>query len=294
MLDLRTLRVLQTMENPRHYGPITCICLDRKRAWVIVGTSTGVLSLWDIRFGILIRSWKAGIASKGKSTRVHQCVVHPSKGKGKWIIVALETTKIHSEHEIHTLLEVWDIEKATLVETFITRVADNPQEGEEPQEVPSEQAEMSPAAAIAALVRSRQENGGSIDSAVRRPRPGPQGTLREDLSTQMCTDTRAIIVGSEFGGHSAIHRSTMGDQSGIKPSGRSSRGFILSGSEDRKIRFWDLGKIDRSAILSGTENESERPVYRFVSFSCLLDVWSQSDLTMQQRTLVQRDRICLR
>ena len=109
------MRVLQTLENPRHYGPITSLCIDRKRTWIVVGTSTGVLTLWDKRFGLLIRSWHVGIASSGRSVRVHQCVVHPSKSRGNWVMVSVETSRKGSDRSSTPLVEVWDIEKAILV-----------------------------------------------------------------------------------------------------------------------------------------------------------------------------------
>jgi phosphoinositide-3-kinase regulatory subunit 4 len=38
----------------------------------------------------------------------------------------------------------------------------------------------------------------------------------------------------------------------------------VSGSEDRKLTLWDLGKIERTTILSGAELENEKPSYRYV------------------------------
>lgn len=71
-LDLRTMRALQTLQNPRHYGPITCLCIDRKRTWIIVGTSTGVLTLWDRRFGLLLKGWHVGVSPSFRPVRIHQ------------------------------------------------------------------------------------------------------------------------------------------------------------------------------------------------------------------------------
>lgn len=160
ILELRTMRILQTMQNPRHFGPITCICLDRKRSWIVVGTSMGILTLWDRRFGLLLKSWQVSQAAPGKSTRIHQCVVHPTKGRGKWIMVALETSRAGAEHLPVTLVEVWDVEKSLLMETFVTKAASPSSEAsEEPEEVTGVDAEENPAAAIAALVRSRQAGG---------------------------------------------------------------------------------------------------------------------------------------
>ena len=261
------MRSLQRMENPRHHGPITCLCLDRKRTWLICGTSTGVLSLWDIRFGILIKSWKVGLPLKGKFGRVHQCVVHPTRGKGKWVIVAVETHKASgSDNPSHALLEVWDIENTTLVESFTSRTVASPSDApEEPKEAGVDEAEMSPAAAIAALVRARQE-GGSGDTS---PRPGfvGAGAPRQEPPLPPFPDVRAIVAGAEFGGHTVMHRSHIGDVDG-KAASRSSagRGFIVTGSEDCKLRFWDLGRPERSVILSGMETESDRPAYRCVSY----------------------------
>ncbi|KAI1788273.1 hypothetical protein LXA43DRAFT_1025990 [Ganoderma leucocontextum] len=254
IMDLGTMRALQRMENPRHHGPITCLCPDRKRTWLICGTSTGVLSLWDIRFGIVIKSWK--------------CVVHPTKGKGKWVVVAVETHKASSDNPSHGLLAVWDIENTTLVESFTSRTVVSPSDTvEEPKEVGVDEAEMSPAAAIAALVRARQE-GNSEDTSIHG-RPGFVGgdAPRQELLLSPFSDVRAIVTGTEFGGHTVMHRSHMAESDG-KTAIRSSagRGFIVTGSEDCKLRFWDLGRLERSTILSGTECETDRPASTASSF----------------------------
>lgn len=268
------MRTVQRMENPRHHGPITCICLDRKRAWVICGTSTGVLSLWDIRFGVLIKSWKVGLGSRGRSGRVHQCLVHPTKGKGKWVVVATETPQSASEGPSHSVLEVWDIEKTTLVETFTVRTTLNSSEAvEEPKEVSVEEAEVSPAAAIAALVRARQEGGSSSSGAQRGGVVGHDAT-RGDTPLSPSPDVRAVVAGTEFGGHTVVHRSHMAEADS-KSAGRSSgRGFLITGSEDCKLRFWDLGRPERSIVLSGLEADGDKPTYRYVWNSALFSLVS--------------------
>lgn len=263
ILDIRTMRSLQRMENPRHHGPITCICLDRKRAWVICGTSAGVLSLWDIRFGILIKSWKVGLSLKGRFGRVHQVVVHPTKGKGKWVVVAVETPKSPTDSSSHTLLEVWDIETTTLIETFSTRAVVSASEAaEEPQEISVDEAEMDPAAAIAALVRARQESG-SFDGIAKPTGYIGMETPRLDAPQSPFPDVRAVIAGAEFGGHTVIHRSHMAEPDS-KLSRSSGKGFLITGSEDCKLRYWDLGRPERSVILSGVEVESDKPTFKCV------------------------------
>ncbi|GLB39855.1 putative protein kinase [Lyophyllum shimeji] len=256
ILDLRTMRVLQTMENPRHYGPITCMCIDRKRSWIVVGTSTGVLTLWDRRFGLLLRSWHVGVASTGRSVRIHQCVVHPSKGKGKWVMVSMESSRRSTDRSYTNLVEVWDIEKAVLMETFVTRVGSSADVVPEPHELVGVDADPSPAAAIAALVRARQTGG---DVSISR------STSKDSaLLTTPAPDVRAFIVGLDFAGHA--HRSDLTELTVDSPSSRMvGRGFMISGSEDRKLRLWDLGKLERTTILSGLESDGERPSYQAFS-----------------------------
>ncbi|KAJ3515360.1 hypothetical protein NLJ89_g1813 [Agrocybe chaxingu] len=253
VLDLRTMNILQTMENPRHYGPITSMCIDRKKAWILVGTSTGVLTLWDKRFGLLIRSWHAGSSAGGRSVRIHQCVVHPSsKARGKWVLVALEASRRSTDRSSTTLIEVWDIEKAALVETYVTRTGSPTDPIPEPEEVTAADAETTPAAAIAALVRTRQNQTGTLDAS-RYP--------REELPQAPAPDVRALVVGSEFGAYSITQRSDFGELEPV-PSRSTGRGFMITGSEDSKIRLWDLGKFDRTTVLSGLDSESEKPTYR--------------------------------
>ncbi|TBU59830.1 hypothetical protein BD310DRAFT_1038276 [Dichomitus squalens] len=295
ILDLRTMRSLQRMENPRHHGPITCLCLDRKRTWIICGTSTGVLSLWDIRFGILIKSWKVGDSLKGKSGRVHQCVVHPTKGKGKWVVVAVESHKAsNTDNQSHTLLEVWDIEKTMLVESFISRTVFNPSDPvEEPKEIEVNEAETSPAAAIAALVRARQESGSGDASTPRLGFIGA-GTYGSEAPLPPFPDVHGIVAGAEFGGHTVMPRSHMAESDG-KASSRSasSRGFIVTGSEDCKLRFWDLARPERSVILSGNETESDKPTYSSIrasagSASTYAETWVASQSGNQHNRPPQR------
>lgn len=250
------MRPLQIMENPRHYGPITCLCIDRKRSWIVVGTSTGVLTLWDRRFGLLLKSWHVGVASSGRSVRIHQCVVHPSKGKGKWVMVSMESSRRVADRSSTTnLIEVWDIETGTLIETFITRTASTSLSSTEPipepREVVGEEADSSPAGAIAALVRSRQSGSEFPDRWSSRTISG------DNLLPSPAPDIRAFVVGLEFGGHSTAHRTDLSGQV-------AGRGFIISGSEDRKIRLWDLGKLERTCVLSGLEMENEKPSYQLV------------------------------
>lgn len=289
--------VLQTMQNPLHNGPITCLCLDRKRSWVVVGTSMGVLSLWDRRFGLLLKSWHVGVASTGRSIRIHQCVLHPSKGRGKWVMVAVEASKRSMDRSASTdtnIVEVWDIEQSVLVETFTTRTGSVAESVlSEPGDTAGVDADTSPAVAIAALVRSRQAVPSSSESAYdRRSRPSSQSTFKDELVPSAAPDVRALIVGSDFSVHSSgVHRADMIELGGADTNLQHTRaagrgGFMITGSEDRKIRLWDLARLDRTTVLSGLEFEDamhERPSYRYLHIrrmSCCITLRFYSSSTV--------------
>jgi len=264
-MDLRTMCALQTMTNPRHYGPITCLCIDRKRTWLVIGTSIGVLSLWDLRFGLHLRSWHSRGMSGSKS-RIHQIVIHPTKGHGKWIMVAVETSRRSTDRISSPIIEVWDIESAVLIETFMTRtvVSSTAEPTQEPQEITGLEAESGPAAAIAALVRSRE---GLSTSAERRG--------GDEFIPPPVPDIRAMLVGIDFGGH-GLHRLDFANQEGASAMRSVSRGFMITGSEDRKIRLWDLSTLPRTSILSGVEADYERPSYNSIATgkaACHVETW---------------------
>jgi phosphoinositide-3-kinase regulatory subunit 4 len=253
------MRVLLTMEHPIHSGAITTMCPDRRHAWVVTGTASGVLTLWDIRFGLMIKTWKTVSAAASGSSRIHQCIVHPCRGRGRWIIVAVETARSTSQSAPSILLEVWDIETTKLVETYGTRViSKGPATLDEPQDHSGGTTEPTAAAAIAALVRARQHGVGTQGAR----RLSAEASIREPILIGPSLDIRAVVVGHEFGGHSTIQRST---GSSLNSEGHSTggRGFMVSGSEDRKLTLWDLGKVERTTILSGAELENEKPSYRY-------------------------------
>jgi phosphoinositide-3-kinase regulatory subunit 4 len=222
----------------------------------------GVLSLWDRRFGLLVKSWQVGKISSGKTARVNQCVIHPTKGKGSWVMVAVESWKGGSESSPISLIEVWDIKNGVLVESYMTRTTSTPTECvPEPLENSAVEASQSPAAAIAALVNARYPSGTAHANASKNggPSHSPQ---RDEALPASSHDIRAIVAGVDFG-HSGLHRSEIVDLAVDAPtSSRNFRGFMVTGSEDRRIRLWDLNKLERTSVVAGPESEHDRPSYR--------------------------------
>lgn len=285
------MRSLQTFSNPRHFGPVTSLCLDRKHLWLVAGTASGVLTLWDLRFGLLLRSWSVG------SKRINQIAVHTVKGKGRWIVVAAEpddastasseasaSSKSRRHHaqtaQQGTLVaEVWDIDLGTKVDEF--RVASPQQQqtstalanrtnifagADEPSTAVMQDATLDPAKAIEALL--------AASTAPKAAAPPPvEGQSAAGPAARPAV--RALLLGADYSTQpstrpAASHFVSVDAADGSGGRGKDARGrdkeggFLLTGGEDRKLRFWDLAKASKSAIVSGLGADEEMPSYRCV------------------------------
>jgi len=208
-IDLRTMSLLYALENPVHHGTPTCFAVDRKHNWLVLGTSHGVLDLWDLRFKMRLKGW--GVP--GKST-IYRLAVHPSKGRGKWLCVAGGT----GQGEV----TAWDLEKTLCREIY--RVGGNKEgpKGYEPWEVDEDRPES---------MLGRFAN--NIESAAA---PGSGNTDK---------GVRAMAVGS----------SAVDEQRDIRHS------FVVTGGSDKKLRFWDLARIENSSVFSGLGPDEGKPTF---------------------------------
>ncbi|KAF1919741.1 hypothetical protein BDU57DRAFT_492409 [Ampelomyces quisqualis] len=107
-LDLRIMQELFILKNPLDHGTPTCFCVDRRAHWLLLGTSHGVLDLWDLRFKLRLKAWVCPGASpihrlyqifslKTKRTRLY---IAGGSGQGE--------------------LTVWDFEKHICKEVYRT------------------------------------------------------------------------------------------------------------------------------------------------------------------------------
>ncbi|CAG8749199.1 22017_t:CDS:10, partial [Dentiscutata erythropus] len=111
-LDLRSMQVVWKFTNPRSHGVITAMVTDKKYRWLLIGTSRGILTLWDLRFGIQIRSWVHHTKS-----RIIKLLLHPQAGSSKqkwWVIVAAGKNEV----------SIWDIEKIECKEVYTIKNGD--------------------------------------------------------------------------------------------------------------------------------------------------------------------------
>ncbi|KAI1377755.1 ARM repeat-containing protein [Hypoxylon crocopeplum] len=209
-MDLRTMTLLYVLENPVHHGTPTCFCVDRKRNWLLLGTSHGVLDLWDLRFKMRLKGW--GLPGKSAIYRLN---LHPSKGRGKWVCVAGGTGLGE--------VTVWDLEKTQCREAYR---AGGSKEG--PKEYkPWDVDEDKPESMLKRFATNIEPTAsGSGDRGVR-----------------------AMVVGS----------GALEEQRDVR------YGYILTGGSDKKLRFWDIMRVENSCVFSGLLSEDAKPMFSAIT-----------------------------
>ncbi|CAO1621742.1 unnamed protein product [Jaminaea pallidilutea] len=292
ILDLRTMSVLQTLRNPPHVGPITCMCSDKDRIWLVTGTLGGNLVLWDLRFGLMIKTWPVGGFDDSQAApKVTSCTLHPSKGRGRWVMVSFEVPPLAGgSNKVQTLIETWDIDRGALVETFeVASVRDvstlsTPARNQENTQRRGSSAIgktdniLSPAQAIEDLVRRRDERDGALPpsgetnnvegGAAHAPSQvnafvvategyssGPLGTGNAGHISAGWLDAGKLaseVEGDVAGGRSGSPRST----ALVAGHGDGPAGYMITGGEDCRLRFWDLGRPERGVCFGGVTNEN--------------------------------------
>ncbi len=110
-LDLGNMAVLYSFENPVHHGTPTCFCVDHQQGWLLLGTSHGVLDLWDLRFRLRLKAWGLG---GGKP--IHRLANYPLHKRihpeDQWVCIAGGTGQAD--------ITIWDVVKAECREVFNT------------------------------------------------------------------------------------------------------------------------------------------------------------------------------
>ncbi|KAL1955446.1 hypothetical protein VTO42DRAFT_8539 [Malbranchea cinnamomea] len=237
-LDLKSMDIIYILENPVHHGTPTTFCLDRKRNWVLVGTTHGILDLWDLRFGVRMKAW--GLPG---GTPIHRLLLHPLKGRGRWVCAAGGS---HSGSEIM----VWDIDKVQCREVYrLCSVAgdanhaatahkterftaDTSWKNYEPWWVDEE----NPAGVLGRFAA----NTGGVEPSVGSASHSTQSGGASDRNG-IC----ALAVGLDIPAEG---------QEGPKC------GFLISGGSDHKLRFWDVTHPDVSGVFSGVDVSFESVV----------------------------------
>ena len=106
-LDLRDMSILFELHNPVEHGTPLSFCVNRRRQWLMIGTSHGVLDLWDLRFRLRLRSW-----TFRSPAPIWQVSMHPGRRAQHRMRICVSGGTA-SDH-----VSVWDLEKLACAEIF--------------------------------------------------------------------------------------------------------------------------------------------------------------------------------
>ncbi|KAL0472447.1 phosphoinositide 3-kinase [Neurospora intermedia] len=221
-IELRTMTLLFKLENPVHHGTPTCFCIDFKKNWLCLGTSHGVLDLWDLRFKVKLKSW--GVPGKGS---IYRLAIHPSRGRGRWVCASGGT----GQGEV----TVWDIEKATCREVY--RVGGNKEgpKGYDAWQVDED--------------KPSDGQGQMLSRFATNIEPNAMGNADRGV--------RALVFGWGI-----TDAATVEEQPPPPLQERDVRyAFMVTGGSDKKLRFWDLTHVSQSRIYSGLQLGEAAPSY---------------------------------
>jgi phosphoinositide-3-kinase, regulatory subunit 4 len=267
-IDMKTMLPLYTLQNPIHHGTPKVFCYDRKHSWLLVGTSHGILDLWDLRFRVRLKAW--GLPG---GTTIHRLQIHPTKGRGRWVCVA--GGSVHGGE-----VTVWDVEKVQCREVY--RTASASATGSHPS---------TPNGNPTSQRTSIVNNLAAMNTVTKSYEPWRVDEDRpEGMLSRFANSTSA--VGIEPNANSTSPNSSgLSDPNGIcalhvgydmPADGKESTkcGFVISAGSDRKVRFWDLVRPEFSSIISGLDASSDagaavKPRYETVQPATSLTVTTE-------------------
>lgn len=228
VVDMKNMDVVRSMQNPLHHGIPTTLCLDRKHHWMMLGTTHGILDLWDLRFKLRLRSF--GIGGAGSGSRIDKLLLHPSRGHGKWIIASCGGE-----------ISIWDIEKLTCREVLrpssfnpisMTKVRNY--DPWLPDDESSEQVLQHFAQSIAKDDTLLQP---ILDQQAKSENETPSN--ESTISRPHASSITSLCVFSDYLTNAA------------QPDNPNKTTLMLSVGNDRTLRYWDLAHVDQSFIVSG-------------------------------------------
>ena len=253
-LDLKTMRTHYTLQNPARLGIPISFCLDRKNNWILIGTSHGILSLWDLRFRILLRTW--GISG---GTPIQKIALHPNKGRGRWVVIAGGA----SAGEI----TVWDIEKVVCREVYRTSPPGYRPGSKDMKLAPAKAYEpwfpdeVAPEVMLTRFATKASKPDGQLDP-LEAPFSG-QTSPYPSSTTSLFVGTDTVYAPSSSDSPGSKVSDGAGAVSGTKTT------YFLSGGSDCKTRYWDVTNPSASSVMSGQDvmtDERDKPRYDISHF----------------------------
>ncbi|KAI9205323.1 uncharacterized protein BJ171DRAFT_501773 [Polychytrium aggregatum] len=223
-LDLRTMKVVWSLDSPAHHGFLTSFDFDPRHLWMATATQRGIFSVWDLRFGLRLKSWS-----------------HPAAGRIHKISCASPTTNLTRANSG----KIWDTQAGKIVSLSISgqtnEISSWDIESGDCQEVwcimsNSNNTKSSNSIDSDTDVMSVYSNGYAASLVPERPNYVPASTIASPSVNSKDGSPRCFVA-------------------------RKGLPYMIAGGGDRKIRLWDLANIENSYIICGHDADEVAPRY---------------------------------
>lgn len=225
-IDLRWMTVMLELHTSTHHGSPTSFCISRKRDWLVVGTTHGILELWDLRFRLRLRSW--AMPNPGPITRLQ---LHPSR-KSKRDRICVSGGAAAGE------VTVWAIEKAICSEAY------RPAHAKGVERLTSRSYEW------------RNLEDERADGQLTRV----AGSIAAD--TKFSDATATTTPNTSTTASAAPTPFYFGSQQ-LSDSPDAIKAFAVTGGSDGKVRFWDCDVLEGCRLVSGGAPDEPPPMYTY-------------------------------
>lgn len=245
------------MQQPAECGRITSLYVDPRYNWAVTGTSEGTLTLWDLRYGIIVRKW----AGPGRILLIQ---AHPGN-ISKWIIVSCASRSRDDRPPAEPLLYVYDIATAHIPQILAVTSGDEASLSSlRNAAMPSgDEDEQSPAKQILAI---RKHKGGA--DAEQDLDPFTQENVpREEESHQDILAVHSIHGPRTSNGLADTVLGTVPETTGPHSRDDHNRStfrqtaLLVTAGEDRIVRLWNMNDVPASMVVSGSGRDAEK-IYR--------------------------------
>jgi phosphoinositide-3-kinase regulatory subunit 4 len=230
-IDIYSMDVIHELVNPIQHGTPTTFCISKRWQWLLVGTSHGVIDIWDLRFRLRLRAWTVP-----RPAPITRLTLHPSRKDSKRvkICVAGLTSPSH--------VSVWDLEKLVCLEVYHVDQTDG-RSGLKARDFE--------------LLNVDEDKSGAMPSRIL-------GSLATDphLSARPSDNGKDRSGGSSGGSAGAVKAFTMSMHT--SPDSLEPRHpFLVTTGPDWKIRFWDTDRIASSMIVNDKDEKATYTVSKF-------------------------------
>jgi phosphoinositide-3-kinase regulatory subunit 4 len=217
--------------------------------------------LWDLRYGLLVRHWQISEAA------VTVIAGHPARGKGKWVVVAsqMRSSEPAGSQPVTIMISV-DLSTGEITERFqtTTSISSAASTRSKAEKVPPDYLESAPAVetpafAIEKLLADRPE--------IQLPKinTNDQDQHQATCSIQAIHSLELLAGDTSFSNSTDLSpvQETFETAHGQEKPAALPAGIILTVSQDRIVRLWNLGRPAQSLVVSGAGKDANKR-YRHV------------------------------